>query len=97
MRQVMQLEGGEPEGPRLARLRPEFARLYSDITPDTWLLASVMVDRVWAMHLMRGSAGMLFRDRPLPPEHFEFRLGRVRVDKTSHPRQRFTDRGELFG
>jgi hypothetical protein len=97
MRHATQPQRDQPERPRLARLRPEFAHHYPGITPDTWLLASVMVDQVWAVRLTRGNAGALFRDRALPPEHFEFRYGTTRVEQSSHPWQRSTDRGELFG
>jgi hypothetical protein len=58
---------------REARLRPEHAWRYPDITVGVWEPAAVLCDRVLAGGLLRGS--MAWCDRVLPPEHFEFRGG----------------------
>ena len=61
-------------GRREARLRPEHAARYPGIQAGVWEPAAVLCDRVLAAGLLRGSP-MGWRDRVLPPEHFEFRGG----------------------
>jgi len=61
-------------GRREARLRPEHAGRYPGIQAGVWEPAAVLCDRVLAGGLLRGSP-MGWRDRVLPPEHFEFRGG----------------------
>ena len=58
-------------GRREARLRPEHATRYPGIQAGVWESAAVLCDRVLAGRLLRGSPG--WRERVLPPEHFEFR------------------------
>ena len=60
-----------PHGRREARLRPEHASRYPGIQAGVWESAAVLCDRVLAGGLLRGSPG--WRERVLPPEHFEFR------------------------
>jgi hypothetical protein len=65
---------------REARLRPEHAARYPGILPGVWESAAVLCDRVVAAGLLRGSpAG--WRERALPPEHFEFRGGSREVER----------------
>jgi hypothetical protein len=59
-------------GRREARLRPEHAGRYPGIKAGVWEPAAVLCDRVLAGGLLRGSPPG-WRDRVLPPEHFEFR------------------------
>jgi hypothetical protein len=59
-------------GRREARLRPEYAGRYPGIQAGAWEPAAVLCDRVLAGGLLRGSPPG-WRDRVLPPEHFEFR------------------------
>lgn len=59
---------------REARLRPEHATRYPGIQAGVWESAAVLCDRVVAAGLLRG-APVGWRDRMLPPEHFEFRGG----------------------
>ena len=63
-----------PSVRREARLRPEHAGRYPGIQADIWEPAAVLCDRVLACELLRGSP-VSWRDRVLPPEHFEFRGG----------------------
>lgn len=63
--------GTVASGRREARLRPEHAARYPGIEAGVWEPAAVLCDRVIAGGLLRGSPG--WRDRVLPPEHFEFR------------------------
>jgi hypothetical protein len=67
-------------GCREARLRPEFAGHYPGIQAGVWGPAAVLCDRVVASGLLRGSP-MGWQDRTLPPEHFEFRGGRVKEER----------------
>jgi hypothetical protein len=59
-------------GRREARLRPEYAGRYPGIQVGVWEPAAVLCDRVLAAGLLRGSP-LGWRERVLPPEHFEFR------------------------
>jgi hypothetical protein len=59
-------------GRREARLRPEYAGRYPGVQAGVWEPAAVLCDRVLAGGLLRGSPPG-WRDRVLPPEHFEFR------------------------
>lgn len=59
-------------GRREARLRPEYASRYPGVQAGVWEPAAVLCDRVLAGGLLRGSP-LGWRDRVLPPEHFEFR------------------------
>jgi hypothetical protein len=56
---------------REARLRLEYATRYPGIQPGVWEPAAVLCDRVMAGGLLRGSP-VGWRDRVLPPDHFEF-------------------------
>lgn len=62
-----------PFGRREARLRPEYATRYPGVQAGVWESAAVLCDRVLAGGLLRGSPG--WRERVLPPEHFDFRGG----------------------
>lgn len=68
----------EYEGPREARLRPEFAARYPYLTPDVWEAAATLSDRVVAAVLGRPDGRFISRERALDPAHFEFR-GRATV------------------
>jgi len=57
---------------REARLRLECAGRYPGIQAGVWEPAAVLCDRVLAAGLLRG-AHLGWRERVLPPEHFEFR------------------------
>lgn len=59
-------------GRREARLRPEYAGRYPGIRAGVWEPAAVLCDRVLAGGLLRGKP-LGWRNRVLPPEHFEFR------------------------
>jgi hypothetical protein len=59
---------------REARLRAEFAALYSGVRVGEWMSAATLADRVLATRLLRGSATAL-RGRLLLDAHFEFRGG----------------------
>ncbi len=59
-------------GRREARLRSEHAGRYPGIQAGIWEPAATLCDRVMAGGLLRGSP-LDWRDRVLPPEHFEFR------------------------
>ena len=63
-------------GRREARLRTEYADQYPGIQPDVWVSAAMLCDRVIARELLRGSP-VGWRERALPPEHFEFRGGEL--------------------
>jgi hypothetical protein len=64
------------EGPREARLRPEWAGSYAGIALGEWVPVDVMIDRVVALRLLKGRqpGGGLGR-RVLDDLHFEFRGG----------------------
>lgn len=61
---------------REARLRPEFAHLYSGLTPGQWEPASRVAEAVLANLLLQQLGEVPATDRLLPEEHFEFRGGR---------------------
>jgi hypothetical protein len=58
---------------REARLKPEFAHLYSPLEPGVWESASAMADRMTSWLLRQAHGGYTSPDRVLRPEHFEFR------------------------
>ena len=60
---------------REARLRPEFASMYSGIEPDTWLSAAGLAELLIARLLREGVSGEELPQRVLDPAHFEFRGG----------------------
>lgn len=73
--------GSSPQaGRREARLRPEHARRYPGVQAGVWEPAAVLCDRVRASGLLRGSP-QGWRDRVLPPEHFEFRGGGQQAER----------------
>jgi hypothetical protein len=78
MARPSQRPGGKRGAPssvrRQARLRPEYAGTYPGIEVGVWESAAVLCDRVIAAGLLRGSP-VDWRERALPPEHFEFRGG----------------------
>jgi hypothetical protein len=77
---------------REARLRPEFAHLYPELTPNQWEPASRIAEVVLARFLLKqmGSDPM---DRELQESHFEFRGGAQEPPRTN-PRRRVDDRGD---
>ena len=93
----MSEQSGRSDNPRMARLRPEYAHLYSGVAPEVWLRASVMVDRVLVLQRRISQPIVPLRDRPLASGHFEFRDGAGKRGGNPHPRGRSSDRGELFG
>ncbi len=60
---------------RQARLRPEFADLYPELTPGQWEPASRIVEVVLARYLLQKMADAPVADRALNEAHFEFRGG----------------------
>jgi hypothetical protein len=74
---------------RECRLRPEFAHLYEELTPDVWVQA-----RKWAERLVvraRKARLLSIHQRTLDPNHFEFRGG----GRPAHPPGRGR-RGDSF-
>lgn len=69
---------------REARLRPQHASLYPGICPGVWEPAAMLVDRIVAACLLRGSP-LDITGRVLSEEHFEFRGGAE--DATLRPRR----------
>ena len=63
---------------REGRLRPEFARLYPDLTPGVWVPACNLTDFVLERGLYQRLTGSPAKHRPLLEEHFEFRGGPTR-------------------
>ena len=86
----------EPARPREARLRYQFAAMYPGIAPGVWTNAATMTDMVVVVRLRRGEVAVLQRDRVLDPDHFIFRYGGGERPGNPHPRERASDRGELF-
>ena len=60
---------------RHARLRPEFAHLYPEFTPDLWLSAGGVAMRVAARIWKEAGAEAVISRRVLSDEHFRFRGG----------------------
>ena len=77
---------------REARLRPEFADLYPELTPSQWEPAARIAEVVLAHYLLQqmGSDPM---ERALQESHFEFRGG-AEDPPVVNPRRRAEDRGE---
>jgi hypothetical protein len=75
---------------REARLRPEFADVYPELTPGQWEPAARIAEVVLARYLLKqmGSDPM---DRALQESHFEFRGGAQDPPVVS-PRRRVEDR-----
>lgn len=63
-------------GRRQARLRPEYAALYSGVPAGEWKPIGELLDCVAAARLRAGRrSGELLRGRLLDDRHFEFRGG----------------------
>jgi hypothetical protein len=77
---------------REARLRPEFAHLYPELTPDQWEPASRIAEVVLARFLLK-QMGSDPTDRALQESHFEFRGGAQDPPRTN-PRRRVDDRAD---
>jgi hypothetical protein len=77
---------------REARLRPEFADLYPELTPDQWEPASRIAEVVLARFLLK-QMGSDPADRALQESHFEFRGGAQEPPRTN-PRRRVDDRAD---
>jgi hypothetical protein len=60
---------------REARLRPEFAHLYSGLMPGQWESAARIAEAVLANVVLQEMAESSAVGRVLPEEHFEFRGG----------------------
>jgi hypothetical protein len=58
---------------REARLRPEFARLYTYLQAGEWESAAALTERVVASTLGRPDGMFINGERALDAEHFEFR------------------------
>ena len=64
----------QPDGPvREARLRPEFASLYSGVDPEVWYIAATLAEHLLARYLREGSATHAPPARIMDADHFEFR------------------------
>jgi len=74
---------------REARLRPEFADEYPGITPDAWMPATELAQKLVARAHTRRREGRY--TRTFDPTHFEFRGGPIGV-RPSGSRTRKTDR-----
>jgi hypothetical protein len=74
---------------REARLRPEYAELYGELAPGTWMpareLAEILVRRAQAARRLS------IHQRTLDPRHFEFRGGAPEI-RPPGARTRRTDR-----
>jgi hypothetical protein len=75
---------------REARLRPEFAHLYPELTPDRWEPASRIAEVVLARYLLQQLASDPM-ERALQESHFEFRGG-AQEPLLENPRRRMEDR-----
>jgi hypothetical protein len=60
---------------REARLRPEYAGFYPELTPGQWEPAARIVEVVLARYLLQKMADAPVADRALNEAHFEFRGG----------------------
>jgi hypothetical protein len=79
---------------RECRLRPEFAHLYEELTPDVWVPA-----REWAERLVtraRKARHLSIHQRTLNPTHFEFR-GEGRSAHPPGSRNRLEDQQSTRG
>jgi hypothetical protein len=77
------------EGIREARLRPEYAELYPDLTPGIWVPATVLSEFVLERGLYQRRTGSPSHARLLAESHFDFRGGRVRREQPwSGPNER---------
>ncbi len=64
---------GAPRG-REARLRKEFADLYTGIDPEVWTPVETLLRRVTdIIHKDRSKSGIITGERLLLDEHFDFR------------------------
>lgn len=68
---------------REARLRPEFADMYSGIEPDTWFSAAGLAELLITRLLREGVSGEELPRRVLDPAHFEFRGGDAAAARSS--------------
>ena len=68
---------------REARLRPEFADMYSGIEPDTWFSAAGVAEILITRLLREGISGAELPQRVLDPAHFEFRGGEGAATRSS--------------
>ena len=75
---------------REARLRPEFAALYPELTPGQWEPASRIAEVVLARFLLK-QMGEDPMERALQESHFEFRGGAQEPPRLN-PRRRVEDR-----
>jgi hypothetical protein len=68
-----------PTSRREARLRPEYAALYTGVPAGEWRPAAELLDCVAASRLRSGRrSGEVLRARLLDDRHFEFRGGEDR-------------------
>lgn len=75
---------------REARLRPEFAQLYPELTPGQWEPAARIAEVVLARYLLQRMTESSSPDRALDESHFEFR-GEADTDR-GPARERAADR-----
>ena len=69
---------------REARLRPEFASMYSGmLEPDTWVGAAGLAELLITRLLREGVSGEELPQRVLDPAHFEFRGGEGGATRSS--------------
>jgi hypothetical protein len=73
---------------RECRLRPEFAHLYEELTPDVWVPAREWAERVVARAGKARHSNI--HQRTLDPSHFEFR-GKTRPAQAPGSRNRRED------
>ena len=79
---------------REARLRPEFADVYPELTPGQWEPAARIAEMVLARYLLQRMTDVA-ADRALDESHFEFRGGAD--DERPPRRERAADRPDPAG
>jgi hypothetical protein len=82
-------QGGTPDRPREARLRPGASHLYPGIDVAAWVPAATMAEMVWLNRLPFGAPSPT--DRALNPEHFQFRYGTAAERRRADAGRRATD------
>jgi hypothetical protein len=77
---------------REARLRPQYANLYPDLTPGLWVPACVLAEFVLERGLYQRRSGSPSARRLLVESHFEFRGGQPpEASRPSGPHERLGD------
>lgn len=77
---------------REAQLRPEFAHLYPALVPGQWKTAAAVDGLVRGTRIVTEGEDVVFAERVLDEEHFEFRGGGPRRGSWLGLRTRHLDR-----